>query len=206
MAVPLDHRKLRASACAALAGAALLASQPAGADNSGGSRICEGRYALCSSAKCQPIAGDPSHVKCSCEGPLNGLNIGDSSCESREDHLTSTFSLWDITATHRKPAKTTISCAGDNANKWAFCLDAPCGADKGAVSCKCQLSAASDYIILTSACPTDGKALHAACAQIWSSASQAELMSGYSQLAPFYGRPPKIAYCPAVGSISPAKN
>ena len=185
---------------------ALPAARPALADNSGGSRICEGRYALCSSAQCQPIAGDPAHVQCSCEGPLSGLNIGDSSCEAREDHLTSTFSLWDLTASGHKSAKTSISCIGANANKWAFCLDAPCSADKGAVSRKCQLSPASDYIILTSACPTGDNALHTACAKIWSSASQAELMSGYSQLAPFYGRPPKIAYCPAVGPAVPAKN
>ena len=145
-------------------------------------------------------------MKCSCEGPLNGLSIGDSSCGSREDRLTSTFSLWDLTATRRKPAKTTISCNGENANKWAFCLDARCSADKGGVSCKRQPVPASDYIILTSARPADGKALHAACAQVWSSASQAELMSGYSQLAPFYGAPPKIAYRPAIGPGSPAKN
>jgi hypothetical protein len=43
MAVPFDHKKLRLSAGAALAAAALLAIGPAGADNSGGSRICEGR-------------------------------------------------------------------------------------------------------------------------------------------------------------------
>jgi Tfp pilus assembly protein PilX len=114
--------------------------------------------------------------------------------------------LWDLTATRHKPARTSISCTGANANTLAFCLDAPCSANKGAVSCKCQLSPASDYIVLTSSCPTGDKGLHAACAQIWSSASQAELMSGYSPLAPFYGRPPKIAYWPAISPARPAKN
>ena len=194
----------RLSGYAVVAATALLTTNPAAADSSGGTRICEGPYALCSSAKCQPIGGDPAHVKCACEGPLNGLNIGDSSCQSRTDRLTSTFSLWDITATRRKPAKRSISCTGDNANKWAFCLDAPCGVENGAVACTCRLGPASDYIILTGGCPADDKALRAACAQIWSSASQAELMSGYSQLTPFYGDPPKIAYCPPAASASPA--
>ena len=194
----------RLSACVALAATALLTINPADADSSGGTRICDGRYALCSSARCQPIDGDPTHVQCSCEGPLNGLNIGDSSCQSRTDRLTSTFSLWDITATRHKPAKRPVSSTGANANKWAFCLDAPCSADKGGVSCKCLLNAASDYTIFSSSCPTDDKALHAACAEIWSSASQAELMSGYSQLTPFYGNRPNLAYCPPIQSDSPA--
>jgi len=139
---------------------------------------------LCSSARCQPIAGDPIHVQCA--------------SEARAGKLTSTFSLWDLTATRHKPAKTPVSCTGANANAWAFCLDASCVAEKGGMSCTCKLSPASDYTIFASACPSDDKALHVACSQIWSSASGAELMSGYSQLAPYYGNPPKLAYCPPV--------
>jgi len=191
---------LRLAEHVVLASVALLTIVPARADSSGGTRICEGQYALCSSAKCQAINGDPTHVKCFCEGPLNGLNIGDSSCQARTQQLTSTFSLWDLTATPRKPAKTPVSCTGADANKWAFCLDAPSSADRGGVSCACQLSPASDYTIFAPACPADAAGLHHACAQIWSSASQAELTSGYSQLAPSYGNPPKLAYCPPIGS------
>ena len=137
------HGTLRPWSCAVLATALLLATQPAAADNSGGSRICEGPYALCSSAVCQAMAGDQTHVKCACEGPLNGLNIGDLSCKERTERLTSTFSLLDITSTRAKPAKSLISCAGENKNVWAFCLDAPCSADKGRLSCTCQLKSFS---------------------------------------------------------------
>jgi hypothetical protein len=165
------------------------------ADASGGQRICDGRYALCSSAQCQPIPGDPKHVTCSCEGPLRGLNIANSSGAVREYQLTSTFSLRDPAGAPDQAPKSSMACTGENAGKWAFCLDAPCTAGSGGVSCTCELSAASDYYTFTSACPTDGKALHAACALTWSAASKAELLSGYSQLAPFYGYPPELAYC-----------
>ena len=143
--------------------------------------------ALCSSAKCQAIDGDPGHVKCTCEGPLQGLNIANSSCPARTDQLTSTFSLWDPTATANKPAKSSLACTGSNAGKWAFCLDAPCSVEKGAVSCRCLLNPASDYYTFIDVCPSDAPSLRAACAEIWSAASQAELLSGFSQLTPFYG-------------------
>ena len=203
--MPASHKLvLPLLACAALVAAVLLPTIALGADTSGGQRICDGPYALCSSAKCQTIDGDPSHVKCVCEGPLQGLNIANSSCETRTDQMTSTFSLWDFTAIGHKPAKSSLACTGSNAGKWAFCLDAPCRVEKGAVSCLCQLKAPSDYYTFTNACPVGETALRAACAEVWSAASQAELLSGFSQLAPFYGNPPKLAYCPANGTVSPA--
>ena len=175
---------------------ATIAMGPAQADGSGGTRICDGRYVLCSSAQCRRIPGDPTHVTCSCEGPLNGLNIGDSSCQSRTEKPTSTFSLYDLMAASNRRAKVPVSCSGANANTWAFCLDAPCIAAKGGVSCTCKVAPASDYTVFAVACPKDKAALEAVCTKIWSSASQAELTSGYSQLTPFYGNPPKLTYCP----------
>src|SRR5271163_2670952 len=86
----------------------------------------------------------------------------------------------------------------------AFCLDAPCSVEKGTVSCQCQLNPASDYYTFINVCPVDGTSLRAACAEIWSAASQAELLSGFWQLTPFYGNPPKLAYCPANTAGSPA--
>ena len=53
----------------------MLSCAPVRADTSGGQVICLGRYALCSSAQCQPIAGDKTNVKCDCELPPEGLNI-----------------------------------------------------------------------------------------------------------------------------------
>ena len=176
--MPTKHKLLRLFVCTALVATALLSRIARGAGTSGGQRICDGPYALCSSAKCQAIDGDPSHVKCTCEGPLRGLNIANSSCQARTDQLTSTFSLWDPTAAGHKPAKSSLACTGGHAGKWAFCLDAPCNVEKGTVSCRCQLNRASEYYTFINVCPVDGRSLRAACAEIWSAASQTELLSG----------------------------
>ena len=93
--MPTRHKLLQLFVCTALVATALLPRIARGADTSGGQRICDGPYALCSSAKCQTIDGDPSHVQCVCVGPLQGLNIADFTCQARTDQLTSTFSLWD---------------------------------------------------------------------------------------------------------------
>jgi len=203
-AVRAHHKRLRLPAWAVLVVTILLPIAARSADTSGGQRVCDGPYALCSSAKCQAIDGDPHHVKCTCEGPLQGLNIANSTCQARTNALTSTFSLWDPTATNRKPAKSSLACTGKNAGKWAFCLDAPCSVENGTVSCRCQLKPASDYYTFIDVCPSGGTSLRAACAEIWSAASKAELLSGFSQLTPFYGNPPKLTYCPANTAGSPA--
>jgi len=198
-AMSVVRRLVRLFACIILVATALFPIGAARADTSGGTRVCEGPYALCSSAQCQPIDGDTRHVTCACEGPLNGLNIGNYSCLKRTEALTSTFSLWDLTPTGNKPAKKSVSCSGENSGKWAFCLDAPCNVENGRVSCKCKLHrAASAFIAFVDQCPADGAALHSICAQIWSSATSKELQSGYSQLAKFYGAPSEIALCPIV--------
>ncbi|SFN22365.1 hypothetical protein [Dokdonella immobilis] len=167
------------------------------ANSSGGQQICDGRYALCSSAACSIDAKDPQHATCRCEGPLDGLNIGDSTCQSRAATLTSTFSVWDLTRTAKKAAKHSLACTGEDAGVWAFCLDAPCAVHAdGSVTCHCTMSEASDYYTFTDACPADAKARHAACGRVWSAALQAELLSGYSQLWSFYADIPKLEYCP----------
>jgi hypothetical protein len=173
-------------------------SVPVLADSSGGQLICEGTYALCSSAACTKSSKHPGNADCRCEGPLQGLNVGDSTCQSRAAKLTSTFSLWDLTATPSKPAKHSLGCTGDEGGEWAFCLDAPCevGAD-GTVTCHCKVSAASEYYTFSDTCPADAREQHAICGKLWSGALQAELLSGYSQLWSFYADIPKLEYCPA---------
>lgn len=185
-----------------LIGATAAASQIFGAggvraDSSGGQVICLGRYALCSSAQCTVIAGDKEHVSCACELPPEGLNIGDSTCQQRAQKLTSTFSLWDLTATKDKKAKRSIACTGEHAGAWAFCLDAPCTEESdGKATCTCKLMPKSDYYTFIRDCPPSGSALADTCGKIWSGALQAELLSGYSQLWSFYADIPKLEYCP----------
>ena len=195
------QRRLRLLACATLVVTILLPISARSADTSGGQRICDGPYALCSSAKCQAIDGDPGHVKCTCEGPLQGLNIANSSCPARTDQLTSlTFSLWDPTATAHKPAKSSLAITPAAMRVSGRSALMHLAAWRGAVSCRCLLNPASDYYTFIDVCPSDAPSLRAACAEIWSAASQAELLSGFSQLTPFYGNPPNLAYCPIARS------
>ncbi len=180
---------------ASLASIVILSCGAVRADTSGGQVICLGRYALCSSAQCQPIAGDKTNVKCDCELPPEGLNIANSSCQSRARNLTSTFSLWDLTATRTKKAKRSLACTGDNAGAWAFCLDAPCTESGGRATCTCKLMPKSAYYTFTASCPSSDGAQREACGKIWSGANKAELLSGYSQLWSFYADIPDLLYC-----------
>jgi len=176
---------------------AYLVPSAAFADSSGGQLICDGTYALCSSAACEKDPDDPSKSQCRCEGPLQGLNVGDSTCLARAAQLTSTFPLWDLTATPTKPAKRSLGCTGKDAGEWAFCLDAPCEVAEGVVTCRCSVTAASDYYTFTDRFPADPAEQSKLCGGLWSAALQAELMSGYSQLWLFYADIPKLEYCPA---------
>lgn len=184
------------AACALLA-VVLIAPQGArAADTTGGDTVCDGQYALCSSAQCHAIDGDPTRVTCDCEGPFRGQNVANTTCKSREKSLMSTFSMWDFTATATKTAKQSMFCGGANAGAWAFCLDAPCKVENGKTSCTCQLKPASDYYTFTETCPGSAADQKAACSKIWSAANKAEQDSGYAQLAAKTTNPSKIAYCP----------
>lgn len=89
-----------------LSGVMFLAAFPAAglaqsgdATGAGGQTVCFGAYALCSSAPCADDPLQSGKVVCDCEIPPDGLNAGNSTCESRGQQLTSTFPLWDITKT-----------------------------------------------------------------------------------------------------------
>ena len=175
-----------------LAGLGLLLSFQAFAQ--GGMQVCDGRYALCSSALCTPSgknADGEDVAACVCEPPLEGLNIGESSCQQRASALTSTFSLWDLTQTATKPAKSVLVCEGDNANAWTYCLDAPCEVIDGKTICTCPIVASSDYYTFGGNCDTEN-----ACDKLWSAATLPALLGGYGELWPFEADIPKLQYCP----------
>lgn len=154
--------------------------------------ICLGQYALCSSALCQPDEDGDGMVNCACEGPLEGLNLGaKSSCQQRGNELISTFSLWDLTATRSKPAKSVLVCEGEHQNAWAFCLDSPCRIVDGEVICSCTLAEKSDYYTFAGNCETEQ-----ACQKLWSAAALPDLLGGYSALWEFEADIPKLQYCP----------
>jgi len=190
-------RGLRCLRLGLLAAVVATAGGTAAADESGGQTICLGRYALCSSAECHPIENEPESVRCDCEVPPEGLNVGNSSCQSRAASLTSTFSLWDLTATETKAAKRSLACTGELGGPWAFCLDARCTeTDAGGAECTCDLRPASDYYTFTDRCPETEAERRESCGKIWSAALQTELLSGYTQLWSFYADIPELEYCP----------
>ena len=177
-------------------------AQPGGASGAGGQMVCYGEYALCSSAPCTDDPNSPGGAICDCEIPPEGLNVGNSSCESRGQQLTSTFSLWDITKTAAKPAKRSLGCEGANATAWAFCLDSTCKRTaSGGAQCSCKLAPASSFYTLGGGCdeaqctapttPPGQKQPY----KYWSGATLTEFLSGYDQLWVFHEKIPKLNFC-----------
>jgi hypothetical protein len=152
-----------------------------------------------------PSSEDPLQsgtVVCDCEIPPEGWNVGNSTCESRGQKLTSTFSLWDITKTPTKPAKRSLACEGANANAWAFCLDSPCeNTESGAARCSCTLAKASEFYTLGGGCDVAQRKAPTTPPgrtrpyKYWSGASLTEFLSGYGQLWVFYEQIPKLNFC-----------
>jgi len=88
--------------------------------------ICEGLYALCTSAPCVP---DPenkdSKAICSCE-VNKGINFGYSSCDSREKK-TDDYGVTNLISTYsfaQGPSKPVLSCP--KGKPWTDCLDKSC--------------------------------------------------------------------------------
>ena len=121
--------------------------------------LCEGKYALCSSAACTPIPTlDAKTGKivvnralCDCQ-VANGASLGDLSCAARAPQengrfLVSTYSFGE-TAIH--PAMTCPS-----GTSWAYCYDQPCVVDSKDTSkaqCTCQVRTSGDYVTLGGNC------------------------------------------------------
>lgn len=84
--------------------------------------LCKGAYALCTTARCTPVAGKEGTVSCACE-VKTGYSAGRENCEPAKD-----------TAEGRQvqsryyPVKSLSVCANDRI--WADCLGKPCTVDK----------------------------------------------------------------------------
>jgi hypothetical protein len=173
------------------------------AAQTGGNTICIGHYALCSHAQCDAKPNAQGKVQCNCIQPGPNLNIGNSTCQQREDteQPVSTFSVYDLAKIREKPAMKAFHCAGKYKNRWAFCLDAKCTPNQDKtddknpkpLQCACTLNKkSSDFYVLTDNCNQKPETL---CSQTWSAASKSELESGHKQLAKFYAYPAALEYC-----------
>jgi hypothetical protein len=115
--------------------------------------ICEGEYALCTTAKCSPIPGQSATALCNCQ-MKKGYSVGYQSCPEP----TITPEGFKTTKSRYYPIKDYVSCSNNRA--WAFCLDSPCIVDKNDPSkaiCTCStVQGKGDYMIVSSTCDKAG--------------------------------------------------
>ncbi|MHC5699968.1 MauE/DoxX family redox-associated membrane protein [Streptomyces tirandamycinicus] len=143
-----------ASACAAardIKGIAPSGKQPKQV-KSGDGWLCDQRYALCTSAACEPSPDDPNVVVCRCVVE-DGYSYGFTSCAERAprgDRLVSTFSVQHTTSrTHA------MTCTGRA--RWANCLDVTCRVDPHdphRALCRCQSVESEDFLTFGGDCDT----------------------------------------------------
>jgi hypothetical protein len=89
-----------------------------------GAWLCRQRYALCTTAGCEPSASDPKVANCRCFVE-DGYSMGYTSCRERTPagkKLVSTFSTQDVTSRFH-----ILTCP--ERDRWANCLDVPCQID-----------------------------------------------------------------------------
>ena len=137
---------------------------PAGEVSIDGLWLCNQRYALCTTAPCEPLLADKNTANCACTVE-DGYSIGYTSCSERApsgDTLVSTFSTQNVTSDVRA-----MVCS--EKNLWANCVDMPCEIDPDdstKATCQCPVEESGDFIIAGGDCDAS------TCASvIWSGAS-----------------------------------
>jgi len=107
--------------------------------------VCEGIYALCTTAQCQPIADQEGTVSCDCT-VRTGYSLGLEPCKGE----VATAEGKQIVSRYY-PIKSYAICSNDR--PWANCLDSPCIVDKsdpGKAACTCPVvKKQGPYVIVT---------------------------------------------------------
>jgi len=123
----------------------------------GKGHVCEGLYALCTSAPCIPDPTDPEKkAVCSCE-VLDGRSFGFHACPQRKastdsngvTKVTSTFSF------AQAPTKPVLVCPAGK--PWTDCLDSPCivdPMDPTHAICTCGIERKGSFVTLGGDCNT----------------------------------------------------
>jgi hypothetical protein len=108
-------------------------------------KVCNGTFALCTIAPCDPIAGNDKQVACHCT-VNHSYSAGQKECQGIKD----TPEGQQIRSRYY-PVHSYAVCSNDR--PWAWCLDKPCLIDKNnpeAASCTCnKVSKLGDYVIVT---------------------------------------------------------
>lgn len=120
--------------------------------------LCNGKYALCTSAQCIPDPRNPKMAICECV-VQNGNNMGFSTCQQRTpsqdsnevSHVLSTFSFQEF------PNKKGMAC--QSGGVWSNCLDQPCTVNPlnpNQAICSCPLvTGSSSYLTFGGNCDTN---------------------------------------------------
>ena len=129
--------------------------------------VCKSTYALCTTATCSPIPGKKDVVSCQCS-VQNDYSAGLKPCQEKK-----TAKGLKLRSRYH-PIDSYARCS--NSRPWAWCLDAPCVADKDnptQASCACKVvSNQGDYVIVNS----NGQYDASSCTTgIYSSATVVEL-------------------------------
>src|ERR1043165_4568215 len=127
---------------------AAMASPSDGGTADGGVVLCEGIYALCTTAMCAPVAGKEGLLSCKCS-VQNGYSAGTACNEMRDTPQGKTiFSRYH-------PIQSYVAC--NNARPWAWCLDVPCVIDadnplQSTATCSCTVTStpSQTYVAVTS--------------------------------------------------------
>lgn len=135
-------------------------------DFNGNATMCNGTYALCIKAQCEPDVSANNQVRCKCVIE-KGWSMGPNSCVDRKANLTSTYS------NRLNHGSKVLSCP-DKIN-WAWCYGASCEKDpndptgKTAI-CRCPVVNSKAVILVDANECSD----NTPCSQMWSAARPAE--------------------------------
>jgi hypothetical protein len=134
--------------------------------------VCQGTFALCTEAACDPVVktvGGKKKVEFSCGckvqvGYSAGANVsrGGNPCQSVP---TAPPTVGQRIPSRYAPIKSYVACR--NHRPWAMCLDSPCVVDhvdkndptKGTATCACEVATGSPYVYI----PPDGKYSQKGC-------------------------------------------
>ena len=111
-----------------------------------GFTLCKSTYALCTTARCKPIPGQPGNLLCGCSVET-GYSAGTHTCKPVRH-----TNAGDLIYSRYYPVKAYAVCS--NARPWAWCLDVPCLVDKknpARASCTCTVAKnQTPYVIVGS--------------------------------------------------------
>jgi len=159
-----------------------------------GAWLCDQRYALCTSAACEPSATSPGTSVCTCK-VTDGYSVGFKSCQQRAPagrRLHSNFSLQSVTSSTR-----VMTCT--ERGRWVQCLDVICEvdpADPGRALCQCVNMKTGNFLTFGGDCDTRN-----CTSVIWSATTEpfpggAQYEKGLKQLGIPY-QVPKACSTPA---------